>query len=61
MAKIQTTIKIDEDIYGQFKLITTKSHQKLQRVCEKMIWIYTTQEAFRSQIDNISFSTSGSI
>jgi len=61
MAKIQTTIKIDEDVYGQFKVIATKTHQKLQTVSEKLLFLYVANHEFRNTVDGFELSPSGSI
>ena len=63
MKKIATTVKVENDLYDEFKILGVKSRVTLQSLVEKCVFRYVREIIFRNDIDAFSLpklSTSGS-
>jgi len=64
MKKIPTTVKIEEEQYNDFKVLSIRHRCTLQSFVEKCIYLYVHTDAFRQTINNFSLpilSISGSL
>lgn len=62
--KIATTVKIEPDLYDEFKVLGIRYRLTLQTLVERCVFRYVNDEPFRSDINNYSqslFLNSGSI
>lgn len=63
MKKIPTTVKIDQEQYDDFKILSIKHKCSLQSFVEKCIYLYVHTDAFKQTINNFNLpllSISGS-
>jgi len=63
MKKIATTVKVENDLYDEFKILGVKGKVTLQSLVEKCVFRYVREVTFRTDIDAFSLpklSTSGS-
>jgi len=61
--RIATTVKLDNNLYDEFKIQTVRKKLTLQTFVEKCVHLYTTNGKFRDLVDDFSLpklSTSGS-
>jgi hypothetical protein len=57
-----TTVKVHEDLAENFKIDTIKSNFTLQKLVNRSIYLYLTDENFKKMLlDYNSLNTSGSI
>jgi hypothetical protein len=47
-----TTVKLDSDIFDEFKTICIKSKMNWQKLAERSMYLYNTDEEFRTLIHN---------
>jgi len=53
MAKMQlTSVKVPEDLFEQFKIACVKYKFSVQKLTERSMYLYLTNEDFRKQIQN---------
>jgi hypothetical protein len=53
MAKMQlTSVKIPEDLFEQFKIACVKYKFSVQKLTERSMYLYLTNEDFRKQLHN---------
>ena len=55
MAKINmqlTSVKIPEDLFEQFKIACVKHKFSIQKLTERSMYLYLTDEEFKKQIHN---------
>lgn len=53
MAKMQlTSVKIPEDLFEQFKIACVKYKFSVQKLTERSMYLYLTNEEFRKQLHN---------
>ena len=53
MAKMQlTSVKIPEDLFEQFKIACVKYKFCVQKLTERSMYLYLTDEEYRKQIHN---------
>jgi hypothetical protein len=50
--RIATTVKIDQDLYDQFKVFGIRYRLTLQSLVEKCVFRYVNDEPFREQTIN---------
>lgn len=63
MKKIATTVKVENDLYDEFKILGVKNRITLQSLVEKCVFRYVRESPFRTEIDAFSLpmlSNSGS-
>jgi hypothetical protein len=63
MKKIATTVKVENELYDEFKILGVKSHLTLQSLVEKCVFRYVREAPFRIDMDAFSLpmlSNSGS-
>jgi len=63
MKKIATTVKVENELYDEFKIIGVKSRITLQSLVEKCVFRYVREVPFRTELDAFSLpqlSTTGS-
>ena len=61
--RIATTVKLDNNLYDEFKIQTVRKKLTLQTFVEKCVHLYTSKDKFRDLVDDFSLpklSTSGS-
>lgn len=57
-----TTIKLEKDLYDEFKILGIKSEVSLQALVEKCMYLYVNDTSFRNTVENFeipALSTSG--
>jgi hypothetical protein len=65
--KVATTVKIEEELYNDFKILGIRHKLTLQGLLERAMYRYVREEDFRKEINNFSppviaeFELSGSI
>jgi predicted transcriptional regulator len=47
-----TSIKLDSDLYDEFKILSIRTKMTFQKVAERAMYLYVTNEDFRSEIHN---------
>jgi hypothetical protein len=53
MAKMQlTSVKVPEDLFEQFKIACVKYKFSVQKLTERSMYLYLTNEDFRKQVHN---------
>ena len=53
MAKIQlTSVKIPEDLFEQFKIACVRYKFSVQKLTERSMFLYLTNDEFRKQLHN---------
>ena len=53
MAKMQlTSVKVPEDLFEQFKIACVKYKFSVQKLTERSMYLYLTNEDFRKKIQN---------
>ena len=53
MAKMQlTSVKVPEDLFEQFKIACVKYKFRVQKLTERSMYLYLTNEDFRKTIHN---------
>jgi len=53
MAKMQlTSVKIPEELFDQFKIACVKYKFSIQKLTERGMYLYLTDEEFRKQLHN---------
>ena len=53
MSKMQlTSVKIPEDLFEQFKIACVKYKFSVQKLTERSMFLYLTNEEFRKQLHN---------
>ena len=53
MAKMQlTSVKIPEDLFEQFKIACVKYKFSVQKLTERSMYLYLTDDEYRKQIHN---------
>jgi hypothetical protein len=55
--KVATTIKIDPDLYDQFKVLGIHHKVTLQRLIATCIFRYVNEEKFREGVNEFTFPT----
>lgn len=50
--KIATTIKLDDTLYDEFKILGIRHKVTLQALIERTVYKYVTDENYREQINN---------
>jgi predicted DNA-binding ribbon-helix-helix protein len=64
--KVATTVKVEEQLYNDFKVLGIRHKLTLQGLIERAIYRYVNEEDFRKSINNFSppvlveFALSGS-
>ena len=68
MAKVQTkdlqltSVKVDPQLFSEFKILCVQSKFTLQKLTDRALHLYVTNESFRSQIHGyINTEYTGSI
>ena len=63
MKKVATTVKIEQNLYDEFKVLGIRCRLTLQGLVERCIYRYVKEESFQTQINDFTlpFETSGSI
>lgn len=51
MKKIATTVKVESDLYDEFKIIGIKNRITLQGLVEKCVHLYVRDSGFKNTID----------
>lgn len=54
--EVATTVKIEDDLYGNFKMIAIKRRLKLQHFVKKCMHLYVENLQFRSMIDDYALT-----
>ena len=49
---IATTVKIENGLYDRFKIFGISHKQTLQKIVEKTIFRYVTEDKFRDEMNN---------
>ena len=47
-----TSVKVDEDLFDHFKIECVKRKFSFQKLADRAIYLYLTDESFRRQITN---------
>jgi len=50
--KVSTTIKIEESLYDEFKILGIRHKHSLQKLIEKTIFRYVKEEKYRIEMNN---------
>ena len=50
--KILTSVKVQSDLFEEFKVATVRYKFSLQKLTERSIHLYLTDETFRRQVHN---------
>lgn len=50
--KVATTVKVDDNLYDQFKIFGIRYKLTLQGLVEKTIYRYVNEDIFRDEINN---------
>jgi hypothetical protein len=59
--KVPTTVKIEEQLYNDFKVLGIRHKLTLQALLERSIYRYVNEEDFRKEINNFSPPVVGSL
>lgn len=59
--KIPTTVKVEEQLYNEFKVLGIRHKLTLQGLVERSIYRYVHEEGFRKEINNFSPPVVGSL
>jgi hypothetical protein len=60
--KSLTSVKLPERLFEDFRVITVRTKFSLQKLTERAMYLYVTDESFRKQIHNqLNTEYSGSI
>jgi hypothetical protein len=60
--KILTSVKLPEDLFEDFRVITVRTKFTFQKLAERAMYLYVTNEEFRKQIhEQLNTDYSGSI
>ena len=52
--KVATTVKVENALYDEFKILGVRYKLTLQGLVEKTVYRYVREEAFRNDINNFS-------
>lgn len=52
--RIATTVKIENDLYDEFKIQTVRKKLTLQTFVEKCVHLYTTNTKFKDTVDDFT-------
>lgn len=55
--KIVTTIKVDREIYSEFKMFSIRHKLNLQQFLDRVMFKYVNDDAFRDNINNFILPT----
>lgn len=59
--RVSTTVKVEETLYNEFKVLGVRHKLTLQGIAEKAIYLYVNNNEFREIINSFIFpTTSGS-
>jgi predicted DNA-binding ribbon-helix-helix protein len=50
--KVATTVKVENTLYDEFKVLGVRHKLTLQGLVEKTVYRYVTEESFRTEINN---------
>lgn len=53
MAKKLTSVKIEEDLFNEFKVDCVKENFTFQKLAERAIYLYLTDDEFKEKIKNL--------
>lgn len=57
-----TSVKIEPELFEEFKVISIRTKFNFQKLCDRSLYLYLKDEDFRTKIHNqLSISLSGSI
>jgi hypothetical protein len=59
--KIPTTVKVEEQLYNDFKVLGIRHKLTLQALVERCIYRYVNEETFRRELNNFSPPVVGSL
>lgn len=59
--RIATTVKVEETIYDELKVLGVRHKLTLQGLVEKAVYLYVNDIAFREVINNFIFPTTSGI
>ena len=51
-SKLATTVKIDKELYNEFKMVSYQTNHTLQKMLEKCVYLYVKDEDFRNKVSN---------
>jgi hypothetical protein len=51
-----TTVKIDDDLYTEFKVLAVRRHITLQKFMEKCLHLFVEDKTFRGIVDSFTVS-----
>lgn len=57
MKKTATTVKVENDLYDEFKILGVKHRITLQSLVEKCVFRYVREQPFRADLDAFSLPT----
>jgi hypothetical protein len=49
-----TTVKLDDDLYTEFKVLAVRRHLTLQRFMEKCVHLFVEDKPFRETVDSFT-------
>lgn len=52
--KVATTVKVENTLYDEFKILGVRYKLTLQGLVEKTVYRYVREEAFRNDLNNFS-------
>ena len=55
--KVSTTVKIDRELYNEFKIFGVRHNLTLQDLMDKIIYRYVNEDTFRDTINNFIIPT----
>lgn len=56
-----TSVKVDSDLFDNFKMTSIKTKMNLQKLVDRSLFLYLTNQEFRSTLHNqLSINLSGS-
>jgi hypothetical protein len=55
--KVLTTVKLPNDIWDEFRIACVKNKFSLQKLTERCIYLYLTNEEFKKKIHNQTDTT----
>lgn len=58
-----TSVKVKDDLFEEFKILTIRTKFSLQKLVDRSMFLYLTDEVYRKQIHNqlsLTLPTSGS-
>lgn len=50
--KVSTTIKVQEVLYDEFKILGIRHKHSLQKLVEKTVFRYVNEEKYRNEMNN---------